>query len=118
MRRFAAHLALAAIWLGTLAPLVEASETSNLHACCLRNGMHHCESASSNETSGNSEFRSRASTCPYSAPLPLASFTGLNAETFGFASPLASRFDAVQIPLASFHFTARDLSARAPPVLL
>jgi len=70
------------------------------------------------DSSSDTEFRISPTACPYPAPLPLASFTGLNAATFRFASPPASPFSAAQILLARFHFTVRGLAARSPPVSL
>jgi hypothetical protein len=117
MRRLAAHLALAAIWLATLAPFVNAAEAAHLPVCCLRNGMHHCQGVARDE-SRNTELRARASSCPHSAPLPLTSFTGLNGARFDVALPTAAGFVSAQVVRSCLLSLIDDLSARAPPVLL
>ncbi len=118
MRRLAAHLALVSIWLGSLVPFLAAAEVSNLHACCLRNGMHHCQGAASDGSSGSTEFRSTRATCPYSAPLPLTNFSGLEASQFRLASPAVAGFIAAQAIQPAFFSAVHGLSARGPPVLL
>lgn len=117
MRRLAAHFALIAIWLGSLAPFIAASDVSQLHACCLRKGMHHCQDVSS-EASPNSELRALATKCPYASPRPLTSFTGLNTANFRIASPVATGAVAAQVPHTKFFSSFEDRSTRAPPVLL
>ena len=117
MRRFAAHFALITIWLGSLAPFVAASEVSQLHACCLRKGMHHCQDASS-EASPTNELRARATKCPYAAPRPLTSFTGLSTANFSIASPVLARAVIAQVRRTKIFSPFDDLSSRAPPVLL
>jgi len=117
MRRFAAHLALAAMSLSALASLATAAELSNIHACCLRSGAHHCHSSSSSETSTETEFRSPRTACPYSAPLLSPSFSGLHAAAFHFAAPGESSpllRDALPTP---FTAAVRNRSTRAPPEL-
>jgi hypothetical protein len=118
MRRIAAHLALATIWLGSLAPLVDAAQISKLPACCRRDGMHHCEGAASASSSNNTEFRATRAVCPYAAPLPLTSFSVLEPSKFNLASPGVAGFIARQRSQSAFFSAVYDLSARGPPFLL
>jgi hypothetical protein len=118
MRRLAAHLALVSIWLGSLTPFLAAAETSNLHACCLRNGMHHCQGAGSDSSSSSTEFRATRAACPYATPLPLTNFSGLEASQFSLPSPGVAAFIAAQSSQPAFFSAVYTLSARGPPVLL
>jgi len=117
MRRLAAHFALAAIWLGSLSPLVYTAQISNLPACCRRSGLHHCQAPAS-ESSSNVEFRSTAAGCPFSAPLTVTSFAGLETSKFTVASPKIARFVVRQTSLSGFLSSVSVLPARGPPVLL
>lgn len=116
MRRIAAHLALAAIWLGSFAPVVISSQLSTLHACCLRSGMHHCQSATN--SSSDTEFRAPRSACPYSAPLPPSSFSSLETAKFLVAAPDLIGIVAARSSSSGFSHSVSRLSARAPPALL
>src|SRR5579864_6103618 len=117
MRRLAAHLAIAAIWLGSLGPFVAVGQSSSVHACCLRSGMHHCQN-STGAPSSDPEFRAARTACPYSAPLPPTSFGGLEASRFNLASPNTDGFAARQVTQSAFLRPVSVLSARGPPVLL
>jgi|SRR5579864_2230055 len=117
MRRLAAHLALAAIWLGSLGAFVDMPQSSSAHACCLRSGIHHCQN-SAGAPSSDLEFRAARTACPYSAPLPPTSFGGLEASTFSLASPTGAGFVGGQISLSALLSSVFVLSARGPPVLL
>jgi hypothetical protein len=118
MRRFAAHLAIAAVCLGTLTPFVVAVDLSDLPACCRRSGRHHCENAAGASSSSNPEFHAVRSVCPYAAPLPLARLTGLKESKFGLVSPgvIGFKTTSQSRPHLSFAIFAR--AARGPPSLL
>jgi len=118
MRRLAAHLALAAIWLGSLGPFVATAQNSSVHACCLRSGLHHCQNSSSDTSSSDAEFRAPKNACPYSAPLPLTTFTGLETSIFGFASPIATGYITRKTSVPDYLSPLSELPARGPPVLL
>src|SRR5215472_9732395 len=113
MRRLAAHLALATIWVGSLTPVTVAAQMSSLHACCLRAGSHHCQ-----ETSSDVEFRSSGNACPYSAPLLKAIFAGLGAAVFQFAAPDRNCSPVQKISSPRIETPICSLSARSPPVPL
>src|SRR5215469_10283227 len=109
MRRIAAHLALAAISLGSLVPVLAATQASAIHACCLRNGKHHCQGSDAEGSSGL-EFRATHSACPYSAALPPYIFSGLEIAKFSLASPAIDGFVAAhssvcgsQSPVSRLH---------------
>src|SRR5579884_262625 len=113
MRRLAAHLALAALYIGFLSPLVVAQE-STLHACCLRNGAHHCQGTSSDQDG----FHAKQTTCPYAAQLsPVAPF-GLEPAKLTFGSPATVRLLVLNSSAWHSLIAISDLSARAPPTLL
>ncbi|HJT70225.1 MAG TPA: hypothetical protein VJ731_08505 [Terriglobales bacterium] len=109
MRRLLAHLALASILAGIAAPLLSAQETT-LHACCRRNGLHHCQ------TTNEEGFHAKASACPYATPLPSTPSFCLEPGAFRIASPAICGL----LVYSSSSFlpanTHRDLSARAPPI--
>jgi hypothetical protein len=110
MRRISAHFALTAIYATLLAPFALAAQESSLHACCLRNGAHHCQQDSSEDG-----FHSKTSACPYFGPLsPTASF-GLEADKFSINSPAVAAFIIQHAPTLPSLEAARNLSARAPP---
>jgi hypothetical protein len=113
MRRLSAHFALAAIYATLLAPFALAAQESSLHACCLRTGMHHCQ-ADSHEAG----VHSATNTCPYSTPLLLAGYAGIQAAEFHVSSPVVTGF--VTNPNYYSHSPAliRAAAARAPPVAL
>jgi hypothetical protein len=113
MRRFAAHLALAAIYAGFFAPLVVAAQESSLHACCLRTGTHHCQ-APSNEAG----FHSKGNACPYSAPLPPTVAFGLEPAKFRITSLDVSGFVTHKRSSSYSPLTVRNFAARAPPISL
>src|SRR5262249_5432315 len=114
MRRMAAHLALAAVWLGSLVPLLAVAQSSAIHACCLRNGKHHCQGPDAEGSSG-AEFRATSSACPYSAPLPPSIFSGLEIAKFSLASPIISGFVGAHSSVYGFQSAVFRLHARAPP---
>jgi hypothetical protein len=110
MRRISAHFALTAIYATLLAPFALAAQESSLHACCLRNGAHHCQ-----QDSSEAGFHSKASPCPYIGPLsPTASF-GLEPAKFIINSPAVAAFIVQHAPTLPSLEAARNLSARAPP---
>jgi len=113
MRRFAAHFALAAIYATLFAPFALAAQESSLHTCCLRLGAHHCQS-----DSHEAGVHSATNTCPYSVPLLLTGYAGIQAIEFHISSPAVSGF--VTHPDYYSHSCAliRDAAARAPPVTL
>jgi hypothetical protein len=110
MRRLAAHLALAAVYVGFFAPLLVAEE-STLHACCLRNGAHHCQGTSSSEPG----VHAKKNLCPYAEQFPPSTSFGLEPAKFAFTS--ASVIELVLHSDCDFRslISVRDLSARAPP---
>jgi hypothetical protein len=113
MRRLAAHLALAAIYAGFFAPLL-VSEESTLHACCLRNGAHHCQGTDSSEPG----FHAKKSACPYAEQFPPTTSFGLEPIKVTVTSTAIVEL----VSHADFDFNSlisvRDLSARAPPSFL
>ena len=112
MRRIAAHLVLAAVYAGLFAPLLM-TEGISLHACCLRNGAHHCQAGSD-----EAGYHANRDACPYSAPLPPTASFGLETAKFVLICPAASGFVIKQARYFRPATTVRDLSARAPPISL
>jgi hypothetical protein len=117
MRRFAAHFALAAIWLGIFAPFADAAQVAGEPACCRRAGLHHCQAAGE-DSSGNTEFRVNHPVCPYSARLSIASSAGFEPSAFRLASPNAAGSVTAQTTRRGLTQAIFDLSTRGPPVLL
>lgn len=113
MRRFAAHFALAAIYATLFAPFALAMQESSLHACCLRTGVHHCQS-----DSHEAGVHSATSTCPYSTPLLLTGFTGIQAGEFRVSSPAVTGVITHPNDHSNSPALIRDAAARAPPVAL
>lgn len=113
MRRISAHLALAAIFATLLAPFAIAVQESSLHACCLRTGAHHCQ-GNSHETG----IHSATNTCPYSAPVLLTAYAGIETAKFRLGSPALTGFVNRSSYHSHFLVLVRDAAARAPPVAL
>lgn len=106
MRKFAAHLALAALWAGLGAPFLAAAEGPSVPACCLRTGSHHCQSPLSRDLA----WRSERILCPYSTPRPLAKATAL-----GVGSRRLSSFAVLGLIFTANPSTGPALSS--PPFL-
>jgi hypothetical protein len=116
MRRLLAHVALTAICVGFLSPLLLAAELSSVHACCLRKGTHHCHELS--DDASEHEFRVKQNPCPYSGRLTFSSFHGLRAAEFDLGLPWIC---GVVHQTAFEHgvlAAVREWSARGPPVVL
>jgi hypothetical protein len=62
MRRLLASLLLVLISLSLVSPLLASAATSNVPACCLRNGRHHCEMGAEISTHGKPGLRAH---CPF-----------------------------------------------------
>jgi hypothetical protein len=115
MRRAAAHLALATIWLGSLVQLLAVAQVSAIHACCLRNGKHHCQGPDADGSPG-AEFRATSSVAPYSAPLSPSSFSGMEIGKFRLTSPVSDGLVAAHNSVyRSRSAVFRLHAARAPP---
>jgi hypothetical protein len=113
MRRFSAYLALAVVWAAVLNPFFATAEVSTVHACCLRSGMHHCQ-----KYSGEAGFHTPRAKCPYSAPIPIGRFTGLETEQFILSTPLIAGFVALTRLDRRDTSASYDRSARGPPLSL
>jgi hypothetical protein len=113
MRRLAAQLALAAIYATLLAPFTVAGQQASLHACCLRTGMHHCQT-----DSHEAGLHSATNSCPYSTPPLLASHNGIQAAEFHITSPAVTGFVIYLKYHSHSPALVRDAAARAPPVAL
>ncbi|HEU5022445.1 MAG TPA: hypothetical protein VFT60_11150 [Bryobacteraceae bacterium] len=62
MRRLLASLLLVVISLSLVSPVLASAAKSDLPACCLRNGKHHCEMGAEVSTQGKPGLRAN---CPY-----------------------------------------------------
>ncbi|HVV45274.1 MAG TPA: hypothetical protein VHC72_08700 [Bryobacteraceae bacterium] len=62
MRRLLASLLLVVFSLSLISPALASAAKSNLPACCLRNGKHHCEMAAEVSTHGKPGLRA---SCPF-----------------------------------------------------
>jgi hypothetical protein len=62
MRRLLASLLLVLISLSLVSPVLASATKSNVPACCLRNGKHHCEMGAEVSTHGKPGFRA---SCPF-----------------------------------------------------
>ena len=122
MRRAFASLVLSAIGWSLIAPVALAATATAVQACCRRNGKHQCMSAMSGTpgTFGDGKLAVRASqrSCPYSAPLILATFQGLQATKFVPASCITVGYVATSTLDSGCRVAAREWSARGPPVSL
>jgi hypothetical protein len=85
MRRSLASLLLAVLMAPLASPLAQAQP--DVHACCRRNGQHHCET-----TAGADGFRTSASCCPFHPSIPLLSHseTALRASASSLPFALSS----------------------------
>ncbi|HXE63272.1 MAG TPA: hypothetical protein VN519_07000 [Bryobacteraceae bacterium] len=62
MRRLLASLLLALISLSLVSPVLASATKSEVPACCLRNGKHHCEMGAEISTHGKPGLRAQ---CPF-----------------------------------------------------
>jgi DNA-binding transcriptional LysR family regulator len=62
MRRLLASLLLVLISLSLVSPVLASAAKSDVPACCLRNGKHHCEMGAEISTHGKPGLRAR---CPF-----------------------------------------------------
>jgi hypothetical protein len=62
MRRFLASLLLVVISLSLVSPLLASAAKSDVPACCLRNGKHHCAMGAPVSSNGNPGLRAD---CPF-----------------------------------------------------
>jgi len=113
MRRLSAYFALALVWAGVLTPFLAAVQISTIHACCLRAGLHHCQGSSS-----EAGFHAPQNNCPYSMPIPLAAFTGLESAKVKFCAPAVAGFVAHTALDRGYRADGQQLSARGPPLSL
>lgn len=113
MRRFSAYFALSVIWAGVLNPILAAAQMSSVPACCRRSGMHHCQ-----KDSGETGFHAPRAKCPFSAPIPLATFAGLESAQFSLSTPAIAGFVAPTTLDRTYHAVPYERSARGPPVSL
>src|SRR5262249_12849278 len=111
MRKFAAHLALAALWAGLGTPFLAAAEVSPAPACCLRTGSHHCQTPSSKDLA----WRSERIPCPYSTPRPLAKLTALGVENRSLSSLLVLGFILAASPSSGPTPSSPYILSRGPP---
>lgn len=113
MQRWFANLALVAICVGTLSPFFAAAQVSSVHACCLRNGAHHC--ADSADPSSEHTVRVKCSACPWNVANSGTSAQGLHAARFSFCVLT----EADTVALASIdgddQLVPSGRSARSPP---
>lgn len=113
MRRLSAHFALLVIWAGVLTPLMAAAQMSRVPACCRRSGIHRCQ-----KDSDDAGFHAPQRKCPYSTPITVARFPGLESKQFRLSTPLIAGFVALT-PLDRYYTSAADdRSARGPPLPL
>jgi hypothetical protein len=113
MKRLLANLALTAILSGFALPLAVALQLSQVPACCLPGGKHHCKQAPS-----GAGLKDKNETCPFAPPaLATAVTTTIGAASFTLAEPVIVGYFGL-IAAASGHLIAtRELSARGPPVV-
>lgn len=110
MRKFAAHLALAALWAGLGTPFLTAAEGPSLPACCLRTGSHHCQTPSSEDLA----WRSERIPCPYSTARPLAKLTALGVGSRRLSSLTVLGFILAARPSSGPTLSSRQTLSRGP----
>jgi len=122
MRRLFASFVLSAIGWSLVAPIALAATATAVQACCRRDGKHHCMSAGSGAPGtfgdGKLAVRGSQSSCPYSAPVILATFQGLHAAKFVPGSPVTVGYFAASALDSGCRVAAREWSARGPPLSL
>ncbi len=113
MRRLSAYFALLLICAGALSPLLAAAQMSSVPACCRRSGIHRCQ-----KDSGETGFHAPQAKCPYSTPITVARFPGLESKQFSLATPLIEGFVALTAFDRDYTSAAYERSARGPPLPL
>lgn len=110
MRRLAAWVAMAVMWLSSLSPSLAAFVDSPIHPCCLRTGAHHCQGAS-----GEAGLHRAPTPCPYSLPLSVQAFSGLAAPGVQTAAAQRARLLWLESPSRAYGLRACQSTPRAPP---
>src|SRR5260370_1324967 len=98
------------LWKGSFRAAVELSA---FHACCLRACLHQCQGSSS-----EAGFHAPQNNCPYSTPIPLAAFTGLESAKVKFSAPAVAGLVAHTALDHGYRADGQQLSARGPPLSL
>jgi len=114
MRRFAAKLALTALLLWAVAPVLFALQPQDAHACCRRGGAHHCTTPSSDQAG----FRGQAEKCPFSCPTAARQSTSIAKGSTPVAVAALSPSHRLTISLSDSAPDAYDglaLDSRGPP---
>jgi hypothetical protein len=113
MRRLLANLALTAILSGFALPLAAALQLSQVPACCLPGGKHHCRQAPR-----GAGLKDKNDTCPFAPPtLATATTTAINATTFTLSEPMIVGDFGPIAELSGHEVAIRELFVRGPPVV-
>jgi hypothetical protein len=113
MRRLCAYFALLVIGASVLNPFLAAAQMSRVATCCRRSGMHHCQ-----KYSGETGLHAPRAKCPFSAPVPLATFAGLESAEFSLSAPAIAGFVVPTNLDRTYHAVSYDRGARGPPLSL
>jgi hypothetical protein len=113
MKRLLANLALAAILSGFALPLVFALQMSQVPACCLPGGKHHCQQAPS-----GAGLKDKDDRCPFVPPvLGTATTKAVGVASFTLAEPVVVGYFGPTAVQSDHQVAIRELSARGPPVV-
>ena len=111
MRRLLANIALAAILSAFALPLAVALQSSQIPACCLPGGKHHCK-----QTPTGQGFNGPTDKCPYASLAMAIEVRAVAAAQFALAEPEIIGYLGRITARSGYRFADRELSARGPPV--
>jgi hypothetical protein len=122
MSRALASLLLVLISFPLIAPAIAAKSTSNLPACCRRDGAHHCAMFSSELGTQGPSFQAVRQKCPYFPATTVTSAQGKAAvlRTLHAIVASAARYPAALPRTESQYHTSfsRSRQKRGPPSLV
>jgi hypothetical protein len=113
MKRLLANIALTAILSTFALPLAATLQPSQMPACCLPGGKHHCKQAPS-----EAGLKDKNDRCPFAPPaFATAITTAVGVASFTLAGPaIVGYFGLIAAP-SDHRVAIRELSARGPPVV-
>jgi hypothetical protein len=113
MKRLLANIALTAILSTFALPLVAALQPSQMPACCLPGGKHHCKQVPS-----EAGLKDKNNRCPFVPPAFATAITSaVGVASFTLAGPVIVGYFGLIAAPSDHQVAIRELSARGPPVV-
>jgi hypothetical protein len=111
MRRLLANLALVAILSTFALPLAVALQSSQIPACCLPSGKHHCR-----QSPTGPGFNRKNDECPYASLVVATEVKAVRAAKFDLAATTVIDYFGLVSVQPGYRIALGELSARGPPI--